>query len=131
MTITGRCHCGAISYVAEGAALHHALCHCGDCRRAAGAPMVGWIAFKTEQVTITGEPVVYASSPGATREFCGRCGTGLFYRNPEMLPGVVDIQSGTLDRADDERPSAHIQGAERLSWTRTMDGLPEFERYPG
>jgi len=40
--ITGGCHCGAIRYQAEGEALVHALCHCTDCRRHAGAPMVGW-----------------------------------------------------------------------------------------
>ena len=41
MTITGGCHCGAVRYEAEGEALTHALCHCVDCRRHAGAPMVG------------------------------------------------------------------------------------------
>src|SRR3569832_906940 len=38
MAITGGCHCGAIRYEIEGEALTHALCHCTDCRRCAGAP---------------------------------------------------------------------------------------------
>ena len=42
VNITGGCHCGAIRYQAEGDVLVHALCHCTDCRRHAGAPMVGW-----------------------------------------------------------------------------------------
>ena len=66
---TGRCHCGQISYSAEGEALHHALCHCADCRRSAGAPMVGWIAYKQDRVTITGEPVTYESSVMGRRLF--------------------------------------------------------------
>ena len=41
MAMTGRCHCGAISYSVEGEAAHHAICHCDDCRRWSGAPMVG------------------------------------------------------------------------------------------
>lgn len=131
MTITGRCRCGAISYVAEGEPLHHALCHCGDCRRSAGAPMVGWIAFREEQVVVTGRPVRYASSPGVSREFCGTCGTGLFYRNPQMLPGIVDIQSATLDAAEQHPPGAHIQVAERLGWMGMAHELPTFEHYPG
>lgn len=128
---TGRCHCGAITYSAQGEPEHHALCHCGDCRRAAGAPMVGWIAFKADRVMVKGEPVAYASSPGATREFCGTCGTGLFYRNPEILPGIVDIQSGTLDDPEAFPPGAQIQTAERLPWMDGLDALPRFERYPG
>ncbi|RYD58088.1 MAG: GFA family protein [Sphingomonadales bacterium] len=131
MAITGKCHCGAIRYTAEGAPEHHALCHCVDCRGWSGAPMVGWIAFKEEQVTIEGEPVGYSSSEHATREFCGKCGTGLFYRNPKFLPGIVDIQSGTLDDAAANAPGAHIMVKERLPWMEKAHELPEFATFPG
>ena len=47
--VGGGCHCGTIRYEADGEALHHAICHCEDCRRAAGAPMVAWIAFRSDQ----------------------------------------------------------------------------------
>jgi hypothetical protein len=110
--------------------LHHAVCHCGDCRRHAGAPMVGWIAFKTEQVTIEGAPVTYASSEHGRRLFCGTCGTGMFYFNEAMLPGLIDVQSCTLDNPEASPPGAQIQLAERLDWTTTLDALPGFERYP-
>jgi hypothetical protein len=60
---TGRCHCGAIRYQAEGEALTHALCHCTDCRRHAGAPMVGWTMYPQGAVKVTrGTPKVYVSS---------------------------------------------------------------------
>ena len=129
--LTGRCHCGAITYVADGEPEHHALCHCADCRRCAGAPMVGWIAFKTADVTITGGPVTYASSEHGRRQFCGTCGTGLSYTNAHALPGIIDIQSCTLDDPEAVAPGAHIQVAERLAWMETESTLPEFARYPG
>lgn len=128
---TGRCHCGAISYTAEGAPEHHALCHCSDCRRWSGAPAVGWIAWKEEAVTVTGSPKVYKSSKTGSREFCADCGTGLFYRNPAFLPGIIDIQSNTLDDPEAQPPGAQIMVKERLSWTRGMVELPEFRTYPG
>lgn len=131
MARTGKCHCGAIRYSAEGDPEHHALCHCGDCRRWSGAPMVGWIAFKDADVTVTGSPVVYASSDNGRREFCGSCGTGLFYRNAQILPGIIDIQSGTLDDPAAAAPGAQIQVAERLAWMDEVDALPSFSRYPG
>ena len=87
MTITGGCHCGAIRYQAEGEALTHALCHCTDCRRHAGAPMVGWTMYPRAALTVTkGTPRIYASSEHGRRHFCPDCGTGLFYENAEMLP---------------------------------------------
>ncbi|MDD1452871.1 GFA family protein [Sphingomonas sp. H160509] len=129
--LAGRCHCGAISYLAEGEPEHHALCHCGDCRRSAGAPMVGWIAFRSEQVTISGDPMTYESSASGRRQFCGRCGTGLFYTNAEYLPGIIDVQSCTLDDPEAVAPGAHIQVADRLAWMADVAALPAFERYPG
>ena len=99
--ITGGCHCGAIRYQAEGEAITHALCHCTDCRRHAGAPMVGWTMYAQDAVKVTkGTPKVYASSEHGRRHFCADCGTGLFYANTQMLPGIIDIQSATYDDPD-------------------------------
>jgi hypothetical protein len=130
--LTGGCHCGAVRYAAEGEVLHHAICHCADCRKTAGAPMVSWIAFKSDGVSVTqGEPKVRASSEHGRRSFCAECGTGLFYTNDVFLPGITDIQSATLDDPEAMPPGAHIQYAEHLRWTEQLDALPKFERYPG
>jgi len=64
------------------------------------------------------------------RSFCSDCGTGLFYRNEAMLPGIVDIQSSTLDDPEALPPAVQIQTAERLNWIRRLHELPEFERFP-
>jgi hypothetical protein len=127
----GRCHCGAIRYEVTGQPMHHALCHCTDCRRSAGAPMVGWTMFKADQVAVQqGEPKVYASSENGRRHFCEACGTGLFYTNDAVLPGITDVQAATLDDPETYPPGAHIQTADRISWMKGLDSLPEFERFP-
>jgi hypothetical protein len=131
MPITGGCHCGAIRYQAEGEALTHGLCHCNDCRRAAGAPMVGWTMYRKDAVTVTrGALKVYASSEHGRRHFCPECGTGLFYTNAQNLPGIIDIQSATYDDPDAVPPRAHVQVAERIAWMERAHELPAFERYP-
>jgi len=128
---TGGCQCGEIRYRAEGDPLHHALCHCADCRASAGAPAVAWLAFPEAALSITsGKPSVYEGRDGARRQFCPRCGTGLIYTNAEMLPGIVDIQSATLDDPAADAPAVQIQCAERLEWMTRLDAMPEFERYP-
>lgn len=92
--------------------------------------MVGWIAYKQEQVTISGETTTFNSSGTAVRQFCSKCGTGMFYTNAEYLPGIIDIQSATLDDPGAHTPGAHIQVAERLPWMATQDVLPKFDRFP-
>jgi hypothetical protein len=129
---TGQCHCGGIRYALEGEPMHHTLCHCTDCRRHAGAPMVGWAMFKSDQVKVTqGEPKSYASSENGRRHFCPDCGTGLFYTNDAMLPSITDVQSATLDDPDSLAPTAHIQVADRIAWMKDIQDLPEFPRFPG
>lgn len=129
---SGGCHCGAVRYEATGAMLHHAICHCTDCRKSSGAPMVGWIAYKAEDFRLTnGSAREHASSEHGRRYFCTTCGTGLYYVNEAMLPGIVDIQSATLDDPEAMPPGAHIQYAEHLAWVDGLADLPKFDRFPG
>ncbi len=128
--MTGRCHCGAVAYQIKQIE-RCGLCHCTDCRRWSGAPMVGWVAAKEEDVTIVGKTQAYASSPNAKREFCAACGTGLFYRNPVVLPGIIDIQSGTLDHPESVPPEGEIMVKEKLPWMNHLNELPQFWTYPG
>lgn len=132
MAEAGGCHCGAIRYEVDGTPQHVALCHCVDCRKSSGAPMVAWAAFVEGEFKLTkGEPKVFNSSGTALRSFCADCGTGVAYRNETFLPGIVDIQAATLDNPDAFPAQAHIQTAERIGWMETAHELHAFERYPG
>jgi hypothetical protein len=128
--VSGGCHCGAIRYTMPTEVAHHALCHCADCRRHAGAPAVAWALAPTDAVTITGTAQVYASSEHGRRHFCGACGTGLFYTNDAIFPGMIDVQSATLDNPDAIALQGQIQLADRIGWMGKLDDLPAFERYP-
>ena len=128
---SGGCHCGAVRYEMTEEVAHHALCHCTDCRKASGAPVTAWAMAAADQVTITGEPVTYASSEHGRRLFCGACGTSLFYTNDVVFPGMIDVQSATLDDPDAIPLQAQIQTAERIGWMTHLGDLPAFERYPG
>lgn len=132
MQAEGGCHCGAVRYRIDGEPAHVAVCHCADCRASSGAPMVNWLAVTEEQFTLlSGSPSTYTGKTGSERQFCPGCGTGLFFRNEQFLPGIVDIQAVTLDHAADFPPGAQIQCAERLEWMTKLADLPEFERFPG
>lgn len=131
MSHAGRCYCGAIRYELSGEPNVVALCHCRDCQRSAGAPAVTWAMFPAEALSVTqGEPKSINGSGGAVRSFCPDCGSGLFYYNAVNLPGIVDVQTATLDNPESLPPQVQIQTAERQGWVAHLDQLPEFERFP-
>lgn len=127
----GRCHCGACVYAFDGAPVRASICHCSDCQRCAGAHGVGWLAVPSGAFRlIEGAPAIYRSSPGTERHFCSACGTGLYFINEDLLPGIVDIQIATLDDPDAFPPEALIQLADAPAWLETLPTLPQFERFP-
>lgn len=131
MSRSGQCLCGAVKYVLAGEPNTVALCHCRDCQRSAGAPMVSWAMFPEVALTvIQGQPKTINSSGTAMRSFCADCGSGLFYRNETFLPGIVDVQTATLDDPDALPPGVQIQTAERIGWVQHITSLPEFARFP-
>ena len=131
MRIEGACYCGFIRYEGDADPEKTAICHCADCRRHAGAPVVGWTAFPADAVkVVAGQPKVYRSSEHGRRHFCPDCGTGLFYFNAVNLPGIADVQTATLDDPDAISPQIHVQTAERLAWMERAHELPAFPRYP-
>ncbi len=132
MELAGGCHCGAVRYKVGGAPMHVAICHCTDCRKSSGAPMVAWAMFKADQFALTqGEVTTHNSSGASMRSFCPKCGTGVFFVNEENLPGIVDVQSATLDDPDQLPAQVHVQTAERIGWMVSQHELPEFARFPG
>ena len=93
--------------------------------------MVAWVAFEDKNFkVIAGDAKSRNSSGASMRSFCPECGTGLWFRNDEALPGLVDVQLATFDDPDVFSPQAHIQVAERIGWMENAHKLPAFERYP-
>lgn len=132
MEHTGGCQCGSVRYAVSGEPMHVAICHCIDCRKSSGAPMVAWAMFTADQFALTqGEVTTFNSSGASMRNFCPRCGTGLFFTNADNLPGIIDVQAATLDDPDALPAQVHIQTAERIGWMAQAHTLPEFARFPG
>lgn len=130
--LTGGCRCGAVRYQADVESVdRHALCHCADCRASSGAPAMAWLAVPKESFAVTqGEATRWNGNGGAERYFCGTCGTGLYYLNDIVLPGIADIQSATLDDARAYAPGVQIQCADRLPYMTELSGMFEIERFP-
>jgi hypothetical protein len=130
-TLSGGCRCGAVRYEVR-AIVRNSICHCRDCQRSSGAPMVEWMLVDETALSVIGEPATFESTPGTFRSFCARCGTGLFYRSAAVFPGQVDVQTATLDEpARAPLPTAQVQAADRRGWVASLGSIHAFERYPG
>ena len=67
----------------------------------------------------------YASSPGAERGFCVRCGSSLFFRS-QRWPGELHITLAYLHVDADRAPMAHVFWDTHVDWAAVdpADGLP-------
>jgi hypothetical protein len=74
----GGCLCGAVQFTAAKVQTEFETCHCGMCRRWSGSPL---FAAHVKGVKFDGEDkiTVYDSSEWASRGFCSKCGSNLFY----------------------------------------------------
>ncbi len=77
-----------------------------------------------------GTPKVYQSSEHGRRQFCADCGTGLFYINANVLPGIVDIQSATYDDPMRFRRWCISRQPSGFAGWSARTNCPTFDRYP-
>lgn len=123
----GGCMCGRVGFRAEGEPVTVLYCHCRDCRRASGAPVLVLAGFPEERVEWHGEREFYRSSASVRRSFCGGCGATLTYED-EKLPGEVYVAVGAFDEPERFEPTAHSWVSRRLGWFEVRDELPRHEQ---
>lgn len=119
---SGRCRCGAISFVASGEPGFTGYCHCEDCRRASGAPVLAFVEFARADVMWTGEPARYGEAP-VSRLFCASCGAPLAYED-ERLPDVTFLYTAAMNEPEAYPPRSHSYHGERVAWLALADDLP-------
>eukprot|EP01040_Poterioochromonas_malhamensis_P000098 gene98-102_t len=100
--IQGRCHCGAIQFEMPGQAVHSTICHCDDCRRQSGAPMMAWAMVPAISVAVRGEPKM----------------------------GMLQVRIAALNDPNAIAPKMQVQTAEEIGWMKSAHSLPAFERFP-
>ena len=126
-SLAGGCFCGAIRYCLDGKSGPVTHCHCLDCRRASGAPVITWIEFDDDRHRFTqGEPVWYRHEH-AERGFCQRCGTLLTYRQLQSS-GTTDFTVASLDEPEKVTPQDHVWTVRQLPWMEMKGDLRRFRR---
>lgn len=124
----GGCLCSAIRFRISGEPVFSSICHCATCRRASAAPTVAWLTFNRGQVEfLSGHPRSYRSSQGVVRQFCGTCGSQLFYESAES-PATIDITTASLDNPHLFPPTLEVWLEHRVSWQTTDPTRTQYPR---
>lgn len=126
--VEGACLCGEVRFALSLPSRFCAHCHCPNCRRAHGAAFVTWAGFDKNQLRLlagAGLLRSYLTDSGATRSFCGQCGSPLFYEGPRW-PGEVHVALASLKGPIDRQPAAHVYVDDRADWYPIHDALPQF-----
>jgi hypothetical protein len=123
----GSCLCGEIRYEIFAAPCGTTLCHCEDCRKASGAPVVAWTFFPAGSIRFSGQTPRKITFAERERTFCPDCGSQLMFFDP-ALPHQFEVTTCTLDCAAEMCPIDHNWMDDRLPWFETTDTLPRHPK---
>jgi hypothetical protein len=118
----GQCQCGKHRYAVSGDAVASFACHCTECQRQSSSAfgMALWIRGYHRRVSGGALGLWTRETPtgrALTCEFCASCGTRLFHQMARQTE-LISIKPGTLDRAGELEPVAHIWTSSAQPWTQ-------------
>ena len=125
--ITGGCLCGKVRYCLRHAPTEIYFCHCGQCRKAQGTAFAASLPISADDFTLTAGAEylrAYRSSARKARYFCAHCGSPI-YSQVDGTP-ILRIRAGSVDCAEALHGVAHIYTADKASWYRILDELPQY-----
>lgn len=123
---TGGCRCGAIRFVASADPFYTSYCHCGDCRRASGAPVSAFVGFRAAEVRFKGSSGATYGKGSVSRSFCADCGAPIAYRDAR-LPDQIFFMLGAMDTPENFPPRVHGYVREQLPFFHLDDDLPRMD----
>ena len=74
--------------------------------------------------------MVYESSPGVRRGFCGKCGTPLYYE-ADRAKNEVHLYVGVMDHPEAFKPQFHVFCEDQVPGFDVRDELPRHGAMSG
>lgn len=114
-TLTGRCHCGAVSFSLPAATVGVLACHCSDCQKMHGN-FNAFLAAPRADVALMGEAALvwYQSSTDSRRAFCRTCGARVL---KEVTPaGRWLMSAGLIDGPTGKRIIKNLWAQSKPDW---------------
>jgi hypothetical protein len=122
---SGGCLCASVRYEVRGRLRPIVMCHCRQCQRTTGHLMAATAARHRDFRLLSAPDLSwYASSGGARRGFCARCGSTLFWEATGK--DYLSIAAGSLDDASGLAIACHIFVADKGSYYQITDSAPQI-----
>jgi hypothetical protein len=134
MKVTGRCHCGQISWEAEIDPAQVRICHCTDCQKLTGS------AFRTNVASLpgtfrftSGAPKIYIKTTADSgnhraHAFCPECATPIYAAAPGVNAISVGLRVGALDQRAELSPKRQGWFRSALPWSQDLTHVERVER---
>lgn len=120
----GHCRCGGVVMSAKADPVFSVYCHCDDCRRATGAPVLAAVAFmKADTDWLSAETLKRHTNGTAHRLFCSECGSPVAQEH-DSKDDRTYFNTGFMDHPENYPPTAHTFEGEQLHWLELDDDLP-------
>ena len=132
MHVTGKCHCGNISYEADLDPSLVSICHCTDCQMMSGSPYRVSVRVPAEQFRMhSGIPKIYikTAESGSKRahSFCPNCGTPV-YSSDVTDPKSYSLRVGCLDQRDHLIPQKQIWHQSSVPWSTNIVNITKLTK---
>ena len=103
-------------------------CHCDDCRRATGAPVIASVGFSKNTVTWEAKDTLSRHvRDTCARLFCSQCGTPVAQEH-ESRSDMTFFNTGFMDNPNAYPPTYHSFEGEQLEWLELHDNLPRHAK---
>ena len=132
MHVTGKCHCGNISYEADLDPSLVSICLCTDCQMMSGSPYRVSVRVPAEQFRMhSGIPKIYikTAESGSKRahSFCPNCGTPV-YSSDVTDPKSYSLRVGCLDQRDHLIPQKQIWHQSSVPWSTNIVNITKLTK---
>lgn len=127
-THRGHCRCGSVLMTANSDPVFSVYCHCDDCRRATGAPVLAAVAFLKSSIEWQKKDTLKHHTNGtAHRLFCSECGSPVAQEH-ESAADRTFFNTGFMDEPENYPPEYHTFEGQQLEWLKLHDDLPRVEK---
>ena len=130
---SGRCLCDRVKYRVLSLPLIYYACHCTDCQKRTGSAFRLAMVVQRDQLQVTEGLTEVRSFTFKNKRrqarICPHCDTRL-WAEPEDRPSIAILLPGTLDRAAEFTPVAHIWVRSAVQWFKAPEGTISFETQP-
>ena len=129
MRIDGGCHCGNVTYEAEGDPEEVSICHCTDCQILTGSAYRLTVHASRDRFRLTGNaPKLYTriADSGSRRlqYFCPECGTPTHATGEGEAADQCTIRWGGIRQRRELAPKRQIWCRSALPWINDIAALP-------